>query len=51
MDGTLLWNSHIVNMKGCYTDEPDEGGYKEIFLVGNLIEKHDYYPEDKIINL
>ncbi len=51
MDGTLHWNSHIADMKGCYTDEPDEGGYKEIFIEGNLIEKHDYYPEDKIIAL
>jgi hypothetical protein len=51
MNGILVWNSHWVDMKGSYVGEPSEGGYKEIILTGELIEKHDYYPEDKVVFL
>lgn len=45
MKGFLVWNSHYVDMKGSYVGEFCEGGYKEIFITGELIEKHDYHPE------
>ena len=46
-DGTLWWNSHWVDLKGSYTGEPSEGGYKEIWVAGKVIENHDYYKEPK----
>ncbi len=51
MNGFLVWSSHWGDMKGSYVDEPCEGGYKEIYLTGELIEKNDYNAEDKVITL
>ena len=51
LDGTLYWSSHWVDMKKSYVGEPCIGGYKEILIEGKLIEKHDYYKEDKVLNL
>lgn len=47
-EGFLHWSSHWGDMKGSYEGEPCEGGYKEILLTGELIEKHDYYGEKRI---
>ena len=47
-DGTLFWKSHWVEMKGSYADEYLEGGYKEIWIEGELTEKSDYYPDKKL---
>jgi hypothetical protein len=51
MDGTLYWSSHWVDMKRSFIGDPCDAGYIEIFIEGVLIEKNDYYKDDKVITL
>lgn len=47
-DGTLFWNTHWVDMKDSYVDEPSEGGYKEVWITGELTERSIFYPDKKL---
>ena len=43
-DGTLFWSSHRIDIKGSFGDgkESDDGGYKEVWIEGMLIETSDF---------